>query len=138
MGVRGQGKFALIDVESAYLVEGRNWFVNDSGYALASINGVNVRMHHLILPSKPGFDVDHINRDKLDNRRSNLRYATRSMNNYNSGPPKTNTSGVKGVSWFKPAKKWRAYIGSRPRTELGYFDNFKEAVNAREQAEKAL
>lgn len=57
----------------------------------------------------PERDIDHINRDGLDNRWSNLRLATKSQNMRNHGLFKTNTSGMTGVHWDRCAKKWRVY-----------------------------
>jgi len=74
-------------------------------------------MHHGCLPG----EVDHIDTNKLNNHIENLRPATHAENKHNEGIRKNNTSGVKGVSWNKDAKKWHArccvngkeyYIGS--------------------------
>jgi hypothetical protein len=98
-------------------------------------------MHRYLMDTPDGMDTDHINRNKLDNRRCNLRVVDRSANNFNTPPPKNNTSGHKGVSFFKPAKLWRAYIRhqSEPRRiELGYFKTKEEAIAARIAAEERL
>lgn len=99
-------------------------------------------MHRLILSTEEGMDTDHINQNKLDNRRGNLRPLSRSFNNHNQGPRRNNTSGHTGVNWFKPAKLWRAYIKvesvSPKRIELGYFKTKEEAIKARKYAENKL
>jgi hypothetical protein len=78
----------------------------------------------------PASDVDHINGDKSDNRFSNLRLATVSQNLANAKKPVTNTSGYKGVSWNKNAKKWRSMIKRDGKvTHLGYFET-PEAAHA--------
>ena len=87
----------------------------------------------------PENDVDHINRVRDDDRWCNLREVSRSCNMRNTGNLCTNTSGVKGVSWYKPTQKWRAQIrvpGSS--RHLGYFDDFTEAVAHRLAAEQCL
>lgn len=82
-----------------------------------------------------GFDIDHINRDRLDNRKENLRIATRSQNNMNSKIPVNNTSGFKGVSWHKQNKKWYARISvNRKVHRLGFFSDKMEAVKKYDQA----
>lgn len=83
--------------------------------------------------------VDHINRDTLDNRRENLRLATHSQNAINRGKHRDNTSGYKGVSWFKRDQKWKAQIvTNRKHTYLGLFDNPIDAALAYDQAAKEL
>jgi len=82
----------------------------------------------------PAGDVDHINRNRLDNRISNLRVVTRSVNAHNS--PSRGKSGVKGVSFKKRDKVWAAYITVNYKTQhLGSFKNFADAVAARKAAE---
>ena len=71
-----------------------------------------------------GFDVDHINHDGLNNRRSNLRICSRSENLQNQRRRSDNRSGYKCVSFYKRTGKWRAYIMINGKeTHLGYFDS---------------
>jgi hypothetical protein len=73
-------------------------------------------------------EVDHKNRKRDDNRIDNLRLATRSQNQGNSKRPKHNTSGFKGVSREKGAKRWHASISVKGRAvHLGYYDTPEEA-----------
>tara|TARA_R110000824_G_scaffold396554_1_gene598108 strand:- start:1212 stop:1535 length:324 start_codon:yes stop_codon:yes gene_type:complete len=95
-------------------------------------------MQRFIMDAPKGMQVDHINRNPLDNRKSNLRICTNAENSYNTGPQKNNTSGYKGVSWRKDAKKWTAYIGHAPKSHLGYFDTPEEAAKARDAKAKEL
>lgn len=80
--------------------------------------------------------IDHINRDVGDNRITNLREANKTTNAINSKIRKDCASGVKGVSWRGSRNKWRAYIsvGGKQKT-LGHYEQFKDAVNARKEAE---
>lgn len=81
----------------------------------------------------PDADVDHVNRDKSDNRLANLRKATRAENIINQPPRRSNTSGATGVSWCKKYNRWVAYIGiAGRRTHIGYFDTLDGARAARE------
>ncbi len=81
--------------------------------------------------------LDHKNRNSLDDRIENLRIATRSQNYANNSIQLRNTSGYKGVSWNKIAKKWRASIGVNKKfISLGYFDNPADAGNAYLKAAK--
>jgi hypothetical protein len=78
-------------------------------------------------------EVDHINRNRLDNRRANLRVVERSANSMNV--PGRGASSFVGVSWFRPAKLWRAYMQvDGRRVELGYFKEEREAAKARDRA----
>ena len=90
-----------------------------------------VKLHHLIL----GKNYDHIDRNPLNNRRHNLRKATRKENSRNQSKSTRNTSGVIGVGWYKPYNKWRAYISTDKKMTLGYFENRDDAIRARLNAE---
>lgn len=112
------------------------------GYCAVKIFGLVYRAHQLawlIMTGEwpeGGADIDHINRDRFDNRWANLRLATRSQNNMNSGLRSDNKSGVKGVS-LNPRGKWDSRI--RVKGEiilLGTFSDISDAIHAREGAEK--
>lgn len=84
----------------------------------------------------PSEDIDHINRDKQDNRIVNLREATRSQNQRNHPLTAANKSGHKGVRWNKQARRWVAFmrINKKPK-HLGSFTRLEDAVEARRRAE---
>lgn len=87
-----------------------------------------VYMHRVILGAPAGLLIDHINGDGLDNRRCNLRLATKAENQRNRRVPSTNTSGYKGVTWSRNAGRWHARIRAGDRNvHLGYFDTPEEA-----------
>lgn len=132
----------LIDDEDEARVCQWKWQVNN-GYASRQHWNPELKkyqkmyMHRFIMGTPQGMDTDHINHNKLDNRKENLRVATRSENNFNSSPSKANTSGFKGVHWFKPAKLWRAYITiDGKRIELGYSKTKEGAIELRQKAEQ--
>lgn len=78
--------------------------------------------------------VDHKDRNKLNNRIENLRAATKSQNEANTGKRSTNTSGYKGVYWLKNANKWRAKIDcNKQQIHIGLFDDKNEAALAYNQ-----
>ncbi len=80
---------------------------------------------------------DHIDRNPLNNRRSNLRQATQAENTKNKSKQKNNTSGVTGVGWVKKVCKWRARITfNEKEIYLGVFDDKVDAIKARLRAEK--
>ena len=79
----------------------------------------------------PDGDIDHINRDKSDNRIKNLRDVPHSVNLKNARMQRNNTSGVTGVRWIKSKGKWRAEAQADGLTRhLGYFDCIREAESA--------
>lgn len=82
------------------------------------------------------YDVDHINGNKLDNRKINLRICEHSKNCKNKGINKNNTSGVVGVYWNKHHQKWVVEIKKDyKKICIGYFDNIFDATEARKNAE---
>lgn len=85
----------------------------------------------------PNF-IDHINRDRGDNRLSNLRAVTRTENQRNHPKRSDNSSGVSGVYWDANRKRWSAYINTDKRVSLGRFETMAEAIAARRAAEKVL
>ena len=133
-----QNKFALIDDEFYPSFLKFKWYYGE-GYAKRNVwkpKHMVIRLHHLILPKKMGFDVDHINGNTLDNRRVNLRYVTRKQNLHNQGIRGDNTSGYKGVSKFRE-KFWRAYIVvDYKQISLGIHNTKEEAAKAYNKAAK--
>jgi hypothetical protein len=90
-----------------------------------------IRLHQVIMIPPPGMEVDHINRDTLDNQRSNLRLVTKTQNQRNRGPCRTNAVGIKGVCAGKRGRGWRAQIGIGGRTlALGTYDSPEQAALA--------
>lgn len=111
-----------------------SWHISDNGYLK---NEEGELLHRLILNIEGDLVVDHIDRNKNNNLRNNLRICTRQQNTMNSGLSKNNNSGVTGVSFRKDKNKWRAYINiNRKQITLGHFSTFNEAVITRLLAEK--
>jgi hypothetical protein len=135
-----RGYFALIDDEDFDELSRYKWSYCN-GYAVRGErhNGkyVAIPMHgQLMHPTRP-LVVDHINRHSLDNRRANLRLATRSQNAVNAKLSRANSSGVKGVSYHKSNKLWRAYISVDGRiVQLGMSKSFEKAVQLRLEAQQ--
>lgn len=89
-------------------------------------------LHDYLSEHRPGYEIDHINLDTFDNRRCNIRYCTHQQNQMNQPLQKNNTSGVGGVSYYPPRRKFRARIKiCQQEIHLGYFDTFEDAVKAR-------
>jgi hypothetical protein len=80
--------------------------------------------------------VDHINRDKSDDRKENLRLVTQKTNNINTGMYCHNTSGYKGISFNKGLEKWEVYIHqNNKKIGMGYYTDLNKAIKVREIAE---
>ena len=112
------------------------WFFNKKlGYVA---NNRGLYLHRFIFDNLPkGLQIDHINGNKLDNRRSNLRFCTQSQNNMNQKLSKVNISGFKGIYWRKDKNKWQAQIQINYKVfYLGLFKNKFEAAETYNEAAK--
>ena len=109
-----------------------NWYVSCQSGRPYLNDRKGRKLHTYLLNCPSGMEVDHINLDTLDNRLINLRICTHQQNQCNQPPQKNNTSGVSGVRWYAPRKKFVARIKiSQHDIHLGYYSTFTEAVQAR-------
>jgi hypothetical protein len=143
-----QGKISIVDDEDYECLSIFNWNtkVKDGGkrfYAVRSRYGNSkkyfVQMHRVImgLPDGDKRMVDHINGDGLDNRRINLRIATKSLNGHNHKMFSTNKSGYRGVWWNKEMEKWQVRIMVENKSiYLGLHDTSVIAAIAYDKAAK--
>lgn len=147
------GLVALVDDEDAELVAGYVWcpvkdrntfyaYAHVPGSGPSTTTGKKIKMHRLICPDITG-QIDHADRNGLNNQRSNLRPATDTQQNANKGL--RSASGFKGVSWNKENQKWQVYIrvpnpdgGRGTRRSLGRFDDPAEAAMAYDRAAREL
>lgn len=124
------GGVTLIDAEDLPKLQGHKWYQH-MGYARARKPHGEIHLSHIIMPCPKGFFIDHINRNKLDNRKSNLRIATRSENNANRSSFKNTSSRYKGVHWNKQSGFWEAAIRKNNKTiTLGMYENEIAAASA--------
>ena len=132
-------KLIKLDKVDMYLLKKHSFSISPDGYPVCSYKNKCTQIHRLILLDKEGYYIDHINRNRLDNRRCNLRYATPSQNQMNKKIPKNNTSGYRGVSFYKPNKKWRAKIKiDEKHIHIGYFESILDATKAYNKVAKEL
>jgi hypothetical protein len=131
------GATFLIDEVDLDKVTSRTWHITNDGYVAARVSGNNKMgskiemLHRLIMRPPTGMLVDHVNHIKTDNRRANLRLATKAENGMNARLSAGNRSGYKGVSFDKRSNRWRAYITREYRQiHLGYFDCARQAAQA--------
>ena len=102
-----------------------------SFYAARGVGGTILLMHRFLLNAKPGEVVDHLNRNSLDNRRTNIRIATRSINCHNRVKEFVNKTGFRGVSKACEPNKWVAWIRKDRKSHyLGYFASPELAAHA--------
>lgn len=81
--------------------------------------------------------IDHISKDRLDNRKSNLRTVSKSQNSLNTKLRKDNKSGCRGISWDKERNKWFVRIAvNRKNIALGRYKDIGDAINAYNEAAK--
>jgi len=133
-GKYGQGKFAIVDdVDYEHLVKIK-WYANLDGYAVkrSRWSSESALMHRYLMGTPDGLQVDHINGDRLDNRRCNLRLCNTAQNNRNMRPgARKGSSRFKGVHWCTTRRKWCAMIkDDHRRYNLGRFSSEIEAARA--------
>ena len=136
-----KGVTAIVDDEDYEKLVKYSWCYHGDGYAARGYNRngkvIIVKMHHAVI-GKPaaGYVVDHINGNRLDNRKCNLRFVTVQQNCFNSKKKKSpvgaaNPSPYKGVTWRNDRSKWRSCITvGWQRLYLGLFETAQEAALA--------
>ncbi len=114
-----QGKVAIVDDEDYEALSRHKWFAQQgrrTWYAKRDARGEGqgvVYMHRVVSGAATGVDVDHVSGDGLDNRKQNLRQASRRENCRNQRKRVNASSPFKGVAWHAKAKKWAASINDR-------------------------
>jgi len=143
-----KGMEAVVDdCDYEYLTQWKWYFVqpdgHKTGYAqrMQRVRGKRLIVHmHSLVGERSGLEIDgeqidHIDRNGLNNRRINLRAATTGQNKANQGRYHNNTSGYKGVYWELDRGKWRAQVGIRGRrVHLGRFNDPRDAARAYNEA----
>ena len=126
----------ICDLEDWEYLKEYYWNLNTNGYVTAVTSGrKRAMMHKLIMPDNTYEVVDHINRNKLDNRKGNLRYTTYSVNAQNRSLTPNNKNGCFGVR--KSKNRWQAIITSYgKKIFIGSFKTKEEAIAARKEAER--
>jgi len=120
-----KGKFALIDKDDFDFISRFKWHIHSKGYAVkAGINHSKCFMHKLIMNTPDGMVCDHINRDRLDNRKSNLRNCTKSEDLKNRTPK----HGMAGITYRKDRKVWQSQICIDGKTK--YLGTFRDKLSA--------
>ena len=140
-----QNKFTIVDDEDYGELNKRNWYANlnrsvKTYYAVRKdyqLNKKNIHMHRVIMNCPKDKFIDHINGNTLDNRKENLRICTGTQNQGNMKIHKDNASGIKGITWDKSRKKWKAQISINNKSKhLGLFSDKLKAKAAYTKAAK--
>ena len=127
----------IIDKDDYDIVKDYKWCYDGHGYAVTHKNkNEMIKLHRLIMNNCESEVIDHINGNRLDNRKCNLRKATFQQNSFNIDNNGQGSNNRKGVSYRKDRGKWRAYITVNDKQiVLGSFNTEEEAIKAREEAE---
>lgn len=135
--------YAFVDDDMYDELSEVSWCLNSSGYAIHWFSDPKtgkrrgLLMHRYIMNAPSHLQVDHQDRNRLNNTRTNLRFATKSQNQANKDIPGNNTSTYKGVVWNRG--KWEARIGYlHHRISLGRFDNPELAAMYYDAASRLL
>ncbi len=134
-----RGRVAQVDEDDYARIRQHKWRYMTNGYAAKEDATVDkkesILMHHEILWCPEGFEVDHINGDKLDNTKANLRVCTRGENQRNVPKLKNNKSGYKGVTFDRWTGRWVAKIGHKGKhINLGRYKTPELAAKAYDRA----
>lgn len=130
------GEEMLCDIEDWDKLKEYTWRINKNGYAAAPINRIQKRFHVQIMGKKNGYVIDHIDQNKLNNQKRNLRFVTKSGNAANSKLSKNNTSGIKGVQRTKSGRWIARLMINGKNICLGTYDTIEEAEEARRKGEE--
>jgi len=126
---------SIIDLDDVFKVSKFKWGINGkSKYVRNSDKGIY--LHRFILDYHGELEVDHIDRNPLNNIKSNLRITTHINNMHNISKPCDNHTGIIGVIWDKERNKWRVEIQFNSKTiHIGRFENKEDAIKSRLDAE---
>lgn len=131
-----------IDLEDVDFVKTHKCYThNITKYAIFKKDGKNIALHKYLTNTinNDNVVVDHINRDRYDNRKSNLRITSSLENNLNTGIPSHNTSGIKGVSYRKKDGTYEAYVNKYDKKiGLGSYNTIDKASIARKIGELVI
>lgn len=132
-----KNKYAKVDDEDFNHLKNFNWKYQKSQHGAGGYAVATIKMHRLITNPEKDKVTDHINHDKLDNCRSNLRIATSGQNHQNTR--RVGNSGYRGVHWSKNEQKWVSRIGfNSKRYFLGSYRDIVTAAKAYNKKAKEL
>lgn len=134
-----RGKWRTAVDDDMYDVLSKSRWHNKKGYVCRVVRNEKGRwtiqyMHRIILQTPKGMETDHIDRDKMNNQRANLRAVTGTQNKWNRGMMRSNKSGFRGVCFAKDTGKWQAAIRiNSKQVYLGQYTSPQEASRVYEE-----
>jgi hypothetical protein len=140
----------LVDNSDLEKVKDYKWYISTGGYAFTVVKDGDkwktTQLHRFLIHAPDNIEVDHINRNRLDNRRRNLRLVSRLQNCHNLNPAGVKTikgrkasSKYRGVAWDKSKGKWRAYHQHKRKTYYGgWFESERQAALAASRLRRRL
>jgi len=129
----------LFDACDKELVQSRGWHTTKRGYIGGKEKRRERPLHKLMIAVDSIYDIDHVNGDKLDYRRQNLRVCSHQQNCFNQRLKSNNSTGYTGVSFAKNVGRYESYVHHNGyKYGLGYFDTAEEAALVRDQKAKEL
>lgn len=139
------GEEALVDDDDFDELSRYKWHKHGGGYAQRLVytyiskgkyNKRSVLMHRHIMEPVDGLVVDHINRDRLDNRRGNLRVITQAQNVFNKGIQSNNKSGYRCIHWDINRRRWVVQVKILGKnSNLGRYKSIDDAIRVRDDFE---
>lgn len=132
--------YTLIDIEDYDLIEGYSLYIDGRGYVKFHKDDNAIALHRYILGLDKNNEmvVDHINRNKLDNRKNNLRICTGEENRRNVGKRDNNTSGYKNISWAKHQNCWVCRVTKNGKVKSKYSKDINVLIEWRDSILKEL
>lgn len=124
--------YARVDNADFDYLNQRKWYYHNLGYASNQEVGY---MHRLINQTPRELETHHINHDKLDNQRKNLRSVSKAVNQANKPMSRNNTSGIPGVRWDKDRELWKvSFRWNKQAYNVGNFRDKNRAIRRLEEA----
>lgn len=140
-----QGKYTIVDPDDFEKLSQYKWYAAKGVHTFYAQRAIHkdgkrktILMHRQVMHAEKDILVDHINRNGLDDRKANLRFATYTQNAWNcERKVSTDSSKYKGLCWEKDNRRWRVRISINNKSKhLGFFDDEKEAAGVYDAAAK--
>jgi hypothetical protein len=126
----------IFDLEDYEKIKNYCWYETTNNYIETRTNRKRIALHTLVLNVKNSDEIDHINREKNDNRKGNLRLVTRQQNCMNKSIQSNNKSGITGIYWDKQREKWVGSLTYKGNKYQKRFNTKNKAIKYRKSLEE--